>query len=210
MIPRRAAIVLFCGDPARDERQKQLPPHFLRRLHRALIARLSSVEAELYVAHHDAVEFRIGDRAWPSRSLAMQLETALRFCFGRGHARVLLVAGDAALDPRVVRRAIEMREPVLAASGDGGFAIAGFSELPEIEWESVVADRSHAAARLRERVAMRELPRIDDIDSIEDARRIARLFTLIGSWLARALFVDAAIEVGWTIPCSIPARSPPA
>jgi hypothetical protein len=172
----RPAIVLFCGNPVRDEQQKNLPPRFLSRLHDALLRDLRALDAEVYVARHDEREFRVGDAAWPVGTLGAQIDTALRFCF-RSHDRVLIVAGDAAIDPAIVQKALDADETVIAESGDGGFALAGFSAPPDIDWNAVVADRTHAAQSLRERMPVAELPRIDDIDTLEDARRVVRITT---------------------------------
>jgi 2-phospho-L-lactate guanylyltransferase (CobY/MobA/RfbA family) len=173
MSARRGAVVLFCGNPAKDELQKNLPPRFLTRLHDALLRRLRLLDADVFVARHDDREFRVGDAVWPVDTLGTQIDTALRFCF-QSHDRVVIVAGDAAIDPAIVQRALDAHEAVIAESGDGGFALAGFSVPPDIDWNAVVADRAHAAEALRERVSIEELPRIDDIDTLEDARRLIR------------------------------------
>jgi len=170
----RPAIVLFCGNAARDEQQKQLPPRFLTRLHDALRRRLRALDADVYVATHDHRAFRVGDTAWPIASLGTQIDTALRHCFDRGHQRVVIVAGDAPVDEAIVQRALDATSPVIAASGDGGFALAAFSEAPDIDWNEIVANRAHAAQALRDRMPLEELPRVDDIDTIEDARRLLR------------------------------------
>jgi len=170
----RSAIVVFCGNPVRDERKKHLPPRFLSRLHAALLRRLRLLDADVYVARHDDYEFFVGDASWPIASLGHQIDTALRFGFGRGHRRVVIIAGDAPIGVSIVRHALEASSPVIAASSDGGFALAGFSAPPDADWDSIVADRGHAAQALRERVPVVELPRVDDIDTLEDARRLVR------------------------------------
>jgi len=171
---RRPAIVLFCGNSVRDELQKNLPPRFLTRLHDALLRRLRALDADVYVARHDDREFRVGDAVWPVDTLGHQIDTALRFCFDRGHRRVVIVAGDAPVGASIVHRALEAASPVIAASSDGGFALAGFSAPPAIDWDEVVADRARAAQALREHVDVVDLPRVDDIDTLEDARRLLR------------------------------------
>ena len=170
----RSAIVLFCGNPARDEQQKNLPPRFLSRLHDSLLRRLRTLDADVYVARHDAQQFHVGGASWPIAPLGRQIDTALRLCFDAGHRRVVIVAGDAPVDESIVRRALDAASPVIAPSSDGGFALAGFSTLPSIDWDAVVADRAHAAAALRARVDVEELPRVDDIDTLDDARRLLR------------------------------------
>lgn len=170
----RSAIVVFCGNPPRDEQQKNLPPRFLSRLHESLLRRLRTLDADVYVARHDSREFHVGDASWPIASLGRQIDTALRFCFDRGHQRVVIVAGDAPIDESIVRRALDATSPVIAASSDGGFALAGFNAPPPIDWDAVVADRSRAAQALREHVDVVDLPRVDDIDTLEDARRLLR------------------------------------
>jgi hypothetical protein len=167
-----SAIVLFCGNAARDEQQKNLPRGFLSRLHDALLRCLRALDAEVYVARHDGRAFFIGDAAFPIGTLGTQIDTALRFCFDAGHERVVIVAGDAPVDERIVQRALDATSPVIAASRDGGFALAGFSELPAIDWDDVVADRAHAAQSLRACMQFDELPRVDDIDTLDDARQL--------------------------------------
>jgi len=184
MIPRRAAVVLFCGDPAREERQKRLPRGFLSRLHDALLARFERLDADVYVARSDM-----------RTTLAGQIESAVSACRERGHRRVVLVAGDALVDDSIMRRAIAADEPMIAASGDGGFAIAAFATDATLDWDAVVERRELAAQRLRERLDVIELPRIDDIDSLDDARRVMqvrafsvsalRMLRLIASCLIR-------------------------
>lgn len=170
----RAAIVLFCGNAARDEQQKNLPRGFLSRLHGALLRRLRALDAEVYVARHDGRSFFVGDALHPIGTLGSQIDTALRFCFESGHERVVIVAGDAPIDERIVQRALDATSPVIAASRDGGFALAGFSELPPIDWNHVVANRARAARTLRACMRFDELPRVDDIDTLDDARRLLR------------------------------------
>src|SRR5690242_17378237 len=164
----RSAIVLFCGDAAKDERQKHLPPRFLSRLHDSLLRRLRTLDADVYVATHDDHQFRIGPEVWPVDTLGAQIDRALRFCFAT-HDRVLIVAGDAPIDTAIVQRALDSENAVIAPSRDGGFALAGFSALPDVDWNAIVAIRAHAADALRARIACAELPRVDDIDDVEDA-----------------------------------------
>ena len=102
----RSAIVLFCGDAAKDERQKHLPPRFLSRLHDSLLRRLRTLDADVYVATHDDHQFRIGPEVWPVDTLGAQIDRALRFCFAT-HDRVLIVAGDAPIDTAIVQRALD-------------------------------------------------------------------------------------------------------
>lgn len=168
----RPAIVVFCGNPPRDEQQKNLPPRFLSRLHQSLLRRLRTLDADVYVARHDDHRFHVGDKSWPIASLGTQIDVALRHCFDRGHQRVVIVAGDAPVDESIVRRALDATSPVIAASSDGGFALAGFNAPPPIDWDAVVADRARAAQTLREYVDVVDLPRVDDIDTLEDARRL--------------------------------------
>lgn len=210
----RRAIVLFCGNPARDEQQKNLPPRFLTRLHDALLRDLRALDADVYVARHDEREFRVGDAAWPVGTLGTQIDTALRFCF-RSHDRVVIVAGDAAIDAAIVQKALDARETVIAESGDGGFALAGFSAAPDVDWNAIVADRSHAAQSLRERMPVEELPRIDDIDTLEDAKRVVRIATspllrLLATLIARAIATPLAPAYPRTRATThIPSRAPP-
>lgn len=211
----RPAIVLFCGNPARDEQQKNLPPRFLTRLHDALLRDLRALDADVYVARHDDRQFRVGDAAWPVGTLGTQIDTALRFCF-RSHDRVVIVAGDAAIDRAIVQKALDARETVIAESGDGGFALAGFSAAPDVDWNAIVADRTHAAQSLRGRMPVEELPRIDDIDTLEDARRVVRIATssllrLLATLIARAVATPRAPAYPRTLaPIHIPSRAPPA
>lgn len=212
--PTRPAVVLFRGDPPRDEQEKRLPRGLLTTLHRALLRRLRSLAVDIYIAGQDGRSFRLegpaGDAAWPIEPLGRRIETALRFCFDSGYRRVLVLAGDImAPEADDLQRAIdalcdERRTGVIGASGDGGFYVAGFNVEPAVDWDSVVADRGRAAQELIEQLvrdgfAMAALPPADDIDTIEDARRAARLRVFsrralrlahqIVCSLARALFV---------------------
>jgi 2-phospho-L-lactate guanylyltransferase (CobY/MobA/RfbA family) len=211
----RPAVVLFCGNAVRDERQKNLPRRFLSRLHDALLRRLRLLDADVYVARHDDREFRIGEVAWPVGTLGNQIDTALRFCF-QSHDRVVIVAGDAAIDPAIVQRALDAHEAVIAESGDGGFALAGFSAPPDIDWNAVVANRAHAAEALRDRVSIEELPRIDDIDTPEDARRVVRahpssLLRLIATLLTRQQPNNPTTQQpSHPATLQLPSRAPPA
>jgi len=212
---RHGAVVLFCGNAAKDERQKNLPRRFLSRLHDELLRRLRLLDADVYVARHDEREFRIGEGAWPVGTLGNQIDTALRFCFDAGHSRVVIVAGDAAIDPAIVQRALDAPEAVIAESGDGGFALAGFSAPPDVDWNAVVADRAHAARNLRVQCDVVDLPRIDDIDTPEDVRRVVRartssLLRLIATLLTQAQPNNPATQQP-SNPATrqLPSRAPP-
>ena len=187
----RPAVVLFRGNPRRDARQKRLPRKLLSIVQRALMKTLAAFTLDVFLAENDERIFSvIGSRraaTWTIDSLGGRIGAAVRFCFDSGYRRVLLLAGDiVALDHADLVRALDSLcggdHAAIGGSGDGGFYIAGFTRAPSVDWERVVADRSRAAEELiqqleREGFAVARLRRIDDIDSIADARRAVRMLT---------------------------------
>ena len=91
----RAVVVLFRGDPRRDERQKRLPRQFLSTLHVAILKTIGEVAGvDVLIARDVGPDFRLGDRSWQLDSLAERIAAAIAYGFSRGYARVLLLAGD--------------------------------------------------------------------------------------------------------------------
>lgn len=184
----RAAVVLFRGDPRREERQKQLPPRFLSTLHRQLLRLLGSLDSiDVFTASgiDDRLTIDGADRhlVTTAGSLAERIDTALSFCFAAGYGRVLLLAGDVAtLEKEAIRSALHLLDrqesvAVVGRSSDGGFYLAGFNAPPSIAWTEVLLRRKHAAASLLDQltatgIPIALLPVVDDIDDRSDAVRV--------------------------------------
>lgn len=181
-----AVVVLFRGDPRRDERQKCLPRRFLSTLHAAILKTISRVAGvDVLIARDVGDDFRLGEGCWQLDSLAERVETAIAYGFSRGYARVLLLAGDI-VDVRRddLLQALQAldgsaRRAAIGFSGDGGFYAAGFSVQPEVDWTHVLHDRSNAGAELTEALCadgfvVEELPPVDDVDTRADAERLVR------------------------------------
>jgi len=118
-------------------------------------------------------------------SLARQVEAAIESCFDRGYRNVILLAGDVGfLRVATIAGAISLLDhdnglTVIGPSGDGGFYLAGFNRRPGIDWSTIRWFTREAADSLKsaagsDGLAVHEIETIDDIDSIADARRIAR------------------------------------
>jgi glycosyltransferase A (GT-A) superfamily protein (DUF2064 family) len=188
MNANRAAVVLFCGDPRREERQKRLPRRFLAILHRSLQRTLRGIQSDLFIASDDGDRFRISgasSASWQIGSLAGRVETAVRHCFSSGYARVLLLAGDvvdvARDDLAHALRLLETtaQRAVIGPSGDGGFYLAGFNAPPDLDWEHLFDDRSRSRDELADALrdhgyTIESMRRVDDIDNLADAERIVR------------------------------------
>lgn len=182
----RAVVVLFRGDPRRDERQKRLPRRFLSTLHVAILKTIGEVAGvDILIARDVGNDFRLGDRSWQLDSLAGRVQAAIAYGFSRGYARVLLLAGDI-VDVRRgdIAHALEAlsdstRRAAVGCSSDGGFYLAGFSQSPVVDWARLLHDRPNAGAALTEALradgfAVEELPPVDDIDTRADAERLVR------------------------------------
>lgn len=185
-IRNRSVVVLFRGDPRREERQKQLPRRFLSTLHAAILKTIGQVAGvDVLVARDAGDEFLLGDRRWRLDSLGERIDAAIAYGFSHGYERVLLLAGDV-VDVRQedLTHALEAldssaRKAAIGFSGDGGFYAAGFSQSPAVDWASLLDDRRNAGAALA--LALRadgfvvgELPPADDVDTRADAERLVR------------------------------------
>lgn len=175
-----AVVVLFRGDPRREERQKRLPRRFLSTLHVAILKTIGEIDGvDVLVARDVGNDFRLGDGSWQLDSLAERIEAAIAYGFSRGYARVLLLAGDVvdvrrddiehalqtltadsdepprlgSTDPKPSATSAAGRAGPRAAvgfSGDGGFYLAGFSQSPAVDWARLLQDRPNAGAALAE------------------------------------------------------------
>jgi glycosyltransferase A (GT-A) superfamily protein (DUF2064 family) len=167
------AVVLFAGDARREERAKGLPPRFLRVVRAAVLCTLRRTP-----------EIELIEPPPESGSLAAQIESALSFAFNAGYRRVILLAADVpGLSSAMIRRASHLlasgRSAVIGGSGDGGFYLAGFSAPPGVDWNEVALCTGQAATSLAAALnatgwEISSIPVVDDIDSLADARRIAR------------------------------------
>ncbi len=182
-----AVVVLFRGDPRREERQKQLPRQFLSTLHAALLKTIGEVaDLDVLIARDDGDDFRLGDGRWQLDSLAERVEAATAYAFSRGYSRVLLLAGDVVdvrrEDIAHAFRALDgtARTAAIGFSRDGGFYAAGFSRPPGLDWRRLLEDRSKSGALLSEALRadgflVEELPPVDDVDDRADAERLVHL-----------------------------------
>ena len=196
----RIAVVLFTGDAKREGRQKCLPPRLLSNLHRQLIRTIDRIPStdifRVYVAK--GVSYLCdGTRSVElsrTGSLAFDVESALQETFSRGYGRVLLLAGDVCgLGESSIRNAIAQLETtqstlVAGRSGDGGFYLAGFNQLPDIEWSKIHWFSSDAASSLVQEartagMIVAEVEQIDDIDDVRDAIKLSSQ-PIRGLWLA--------------------------
>jgi glycosyltransferase A (GT-A) superfamily protein (DUF2064 family) len=180
-------VVLFSGDPRREERQKRLPRRFLSTIHDALLKTIrGAAGVDVLIARDVGGELCLGDGRWRLDSLAERIETAIGYGFSRGYTHVLLLAGDI-VDVRRedVARAVQaldgsLRTAAVGLCGDGGFWAAGFSQTPALDWTRLLRDRSKAGAALIDALHadgffVEELPIVDDVDSRADAERLIRL-----------------------------------
>jgi len=183
----RAVVVLFRGDPRRDERQKRLPRRFLSTLHAAILKTIGEVAGvDVLVARDVGDDFRLGDRSWKLDSLAERIEATIAYGFSHDYERVLLLAGDIINVRREdITHALEAlngsaRRAAIGFSSDGGFYTAGFSQPPDLDWARLLRDRPKAGAALAEALradgfVIEELPPVDDVDTRADAERLVRL-----------------------------------
>jgi glycosyltransferase A (GT-A) superfamily protein (DUF2064 family) len=183
----RAAVVLFCGDPRREEDQKGLPPGFLAALHRSLRRTLGTIaEADLLTVETRDRRMSLTGAATvecAEESLGQRIDFAVRFCFASGYGRVIIAGGDVPqLTRDVVVDALDLLcsprpAVVLGPSGDGGFYLAGFNRPPRFDWTAVVDRPEVACAQLvrvvsAEGIELELLPTIDDVDDAGDAWRL--------------------------------------
>ncbi len=211
----RIAVVLFTGDAKREGRQKCLPPRLLSNLHRQLIRTIDRIPLtdifRVYVAK--GVSYLCdGTRSVElsrTGSLALDVERALNETFSRGYGRVLLLAGDVCglgkgpIQTAIARLETEQTTLVAGRSGDGGFYLAGFNQLPNIEWSKIRWFSSDAASSLVQEaraagMIVAEVEQIDDIDDLRDAIRLSSR-PVRGLWLAaqkliRSLLMGASLS----------------
>lgn len=183
----QAVVILFRGDPRRDERQKRLPPRFLSTLHAAILKTMREVAGvDVLIAREVGDEFRLGSGRWQLDTLAERIDAAIAYGFTRGYTRVLLLAGDIiGLRRSDILRALHaldgsLQRAAIGFSSDGGFYVAGFSQSPEVDWTRLLYDRPNAGAALTAALRgdgfhVEELPPVDDVDSRADAERLVRL-----------------------------------
>jgi glycosyltransferase A (GT-A) superfamily protein (DUF2064 family) len=167
------AVILFAGDARREERAKGLPPRFLHAVRAAVLGTLRRTP-----------DIEVIDPPRGAGSLAGQIENALSSAFAAGYRRVILLAADVpGLSSALISEASLLlaggKSAVIGGSGDGGFYLAGFNAPPGIDWREVALCTERACASLA--AALRtdgwqifSLPEVDDIDSLADARRVAR------------------------------------
>jgi len=227
----RRAIVLFRGDPRREERQKGLPPRLLSALHAELERVINNTPGvDLIDASEVDGRFVLRSPEWISVSsaaeaLSEKIDHSLRVAFDSGYESVVLLAGDVAgLTPDLITRAFDAlnhERVVLGPSRDGGFYLAGFRRYIHIDWSSLQLYTANALAGLKAQLASLhvtwiEAKRLDDIDSREDAETIARRLRF--SRLGRILIALLDRRVGWSMRSrqalpsftrATPARAPP-
>ena len=188
----RRAIVLFTGDPRREEMQKSLPARFLSALHGELIETIRRTpDVSLVIASESAGRFHLayGDRqaSVVSDLLGEKIDCAYRFAFELGFDSVVLLAGDVAgVELDVIDRAFATLEgtderSVLGPSRDGGFYLLGLNRVAAsraaIDWNSIpwfTASSSEALASVVRALGwqLSFVRQIDDIDSFSDAVRV--------------------------------------
>jgi glycosyltransferase A (GT-A) superfamily protein (DUF2064 family) len=180
------AVILFTGDVRREERRKQLPRRLLASIHTSIANEVRrAASCDLYVCGsaprlpHVRGTFPAG-----ARPVAEQISTALATLFDAGYARVIVLAGDvAALHARHVAAATRHlrgsdRRAVLGPCRDGGFYLAAFNQRPDLEWDALPWFSGTVASELSRALtddgfALDELERLDDVDDVADAHRIA-------------------------------------
>lgn len=188
MRTNHTALVVFTGDPRREERQKDLPPKFLKAVHDHLEDVISTVaDVDLVIASVEGEQFVLAGphatRRRESGPLAFQIDQSLQFCFASGYDRVILLAGDViGLSGELLVHANaslleQTPKAIIGPSPDGGFYLAGFNQYLVLDWDSILKIRERALASLRaelhEQVAETSLlPPVADIDSRGDAVRI--------------------------------------
>ncbi len=186
---KRRAVVLFRGDPRREERRKGLPPRLLSTLHAELervIARTPDVD--LITASEADHRFELRSSEWSfvsdsEEALSAKIDHSLRIAFEAGYESVVLLAGDiAGLRPEVLEQALDSLDEscaVLGPSADGGFYLAGFRGYVKLDWSSLPLSTANALAGLKSALTALDLswaaaPRLDDIDSRQGAETAAQ------------------------------------
>lgn len=202
------AIVLFTGDPRREEMQKSLPARFLSSLHEELIETIQQTpDVSLIIASEATGRFQLcsGDRqaGVTSNHLGEKIDCAYRFAFELGFEAVILLAGDVAgVDLDVIDRAFVSLEgsgerSVLGPSRDGGFYLLGLNRAAAsrkaIDWNAIPWFTASSSAALSSLVCalgwqLSFVRQIDDIDSYGDAVRISTRLSVEFARLRSRLF----------------------
>src|SRR2546428_9970077 len=117
----RTAVILFAGDPRREEAQKGLPARFLAMLHHRLTRTIRRFDIDLLIAD---------DLVTDARTLGDKIEAAFSTTFAHGYERVIVLAGDIVLAPSILRRAIESKQTVIGRTCDRGFYILACNAPP--------------------------------------------------------------------------------
>jgi glycosyltransferase A (GT-A) superfamily protein (DUF2064 family) len=179
---RRNAVILFAGDARREEAEKGLPPRFLARLHARHARAIASLgDTDLIVAHDAAHAFRDGG----PQLLGRRIREAVEQAFAAGYERVAILAGDVpALDRNVLACALGSRaRAAVGRSPDGGFYLAAFRSLPQVDWESLPWCTAEAAdallAQLPDVELLAELEDLDDVHGVRDERLRRLLLSLL-------------------------------
>jgi glycosyltransferase A (GT-A) superfamily protein (DUF2064 family) len=187
---RSRAVVLFRGDPRREEKQKCLPPRFLSALHEELTRTIRRAPGvELIVASGTGDRFEVrgaqSSRTIEGSSFAEKIDGAVRFAFEAGYESVVLLAGDivgltwSVLDDAFARVESKPRSVVVGPSGDGGFYLVAMARSASIDWSQIPWFTANALAGLVRQIVTRKLdcfitPRIDDVDDYAAALRAVR------------------------------------
>ena len=153
----RTAVILFAGNARREEAQKGLPARFLAKLHARLERTIRTFAVDLIIAD-DFVD---------APTLNEKIERVFEKAFARGYSRVIALAGDILLPSAILRRAIEADETLIGGTCDGGFYLLATDGIPRIDWTSLTFE--HVAGQLE----CETLSELRDVDSIDDARRVA-------------------------------------
>lgn len=187
------AIILFTGDPRREELRKGLPPRFLRLLHRELIATIRRVpEIDLFVVNNGCAPAEAVNGvtlSYPRCDLVLQMHLAVDHCRSAGYESILVLAGDilgitAETLTAAFARLQVGKTAVIGESGDGGFYLAAFNSDSNVQWENIPLHTHRAAVVLRQQLRLCglrvvSLPRLNDIDSLQDAHKILATLRLL-------------------------------
>jgi glycosyltransferase A (GT-A) superfamily protein (DUF2064 family) len=188
----RTAVLLFTGDTRREERRKRLPRRLLATMH-ARIARIAGTAGDLFVCG-DARDLPFVRGTFEATgTIAEQVSRAVDAVLACGYTRVMLLAGDVAgLEARHLAAAervlaVDARRAVIGACRDGGFYLAAFNAEPRLNWHALPWFGATIAAELTSRLAndgftVAQLDMLDDIDDLEDARRVVPSLLVVQSF----------------------------
>lgn len=182
----RRAVILFTGDPRREELRKGLPPRFLRHLHRELTATIHRIpDTELFIVSNEKTPPQTGSAIalrYTGCELALQIDQAVNHCRSIGYEHILLLAGDIlGITGETLTAAFAAlqsdKTAVIGESGDGGFYLAAFNGDSKVQWQDIPLHTALAADALRQQFSrsglrLVGLPQLNDIDSIQDARDV--------------------------------------